>query len=92
MADSSCLLDTNILLRWIKPDDHDYQLVASAIETMLIAGAVLCYTSQNVGESLASVVRQLVRNICSETEVPAFQRVCRCERPFVSCRIYDALH
>ena len=26
MADSLCLLDTNILLRWIKPDDRDYQV------------------------------------------------------------------
>jgi predicted nucleic acid-binding protein len=61
MADSLCLLDTNILLRWIKPDDRDYQLVTSAIEAML-AGTVLCYTSQNLGEFWNTCTRPLDRN------------------------------
>jgi hypothetical protein len=42
------LVDGNVLLRWIKPDDRDYPLVVSAIEVALRRGAVLCYTSQNV--------------------------------------------
>jgi len=56
------LLDTNILLRWIKPDDRDYQLVTSAVEAMLLADAVLCYTSQNVGEFWNTCTRALDRN------------------------------
>src|SRR5437764_14037105 len=62
MANSRWLLDTNILLRWVKPDDRDYQLVTSAIETMLLADAVLCYTSQNVGEFWNTCTRPLDRN------------------------------
>jgi predicted nucleic acid-binding protein len=62
MADSRCLLDTNILLRWIKPDDRDYQVVTSAIEAMLLAHTVLCYTSQNFGEFWNTCTRPSERN------------------------------
>lgn len=62
MADSHCLLDTNILLRWVKPDDRDYAIVISAIETMLTASVVLCYTSQNLGEFWNTCTRPLDRN------------------------------
>ncbi len=43
-------LDSNILLRWVKPDHNDYPLVVSAIEAILRGDGELCYTSQNVGE------------------------------------------
>jgi predicted nucleic acid-binding protein len=62
MADSRCLLDTNILLRWIKPDDLDYPVVTSAIEAMLLANSVLCYASQNLGEFWNTCTRPLDRN------------------------------
>ena len=62
MANSGCLLDTNILLRWVKPDDRDYPIVTSVIETMLLAQTVLCYTSQNVGEFWNTCTRPLDRN------------------------------
>jgi predicted nucleic acid-binding protein len=62
MADSRCLLDTNILLRWVKPDDRDYLVVTSAVEAMLMAGSVLCYTSQNLGEFWNTCTRPLDRN------------------------------
>lgn len=62
MAESLCLLDTNILLRWIKPNDRDYPVVTSAIEAMLLAYTVLCYTSQNVGEFWNTCTRPVDRN------------------------------
>lgn len=62
MSDSLCLLDTNILLRWIKPDDHDYSVVTEAIEALLMADAVLCYTSQNLGEFWNTCTRPVDRN------------------------------
>src|SRR5437588_5956993 len=34
------LVDSNVLLRWIKPDDRDYPLVVSAIEIALQNDAV----------------------------------------------------
>ena len=50
MARPLCLVDTNILLRWVKPDERDYPLVVRAIDRLLEAGTGLCYTSQNVAE------------------------------------------
>ena len=50
MAGTPYLLDSNILLRWVKPDHNDYRLVVSAIEAILRRDGELCYTSQNVGE------------------------------------------
>lgn len=62
MPGTSYLVDSNVLLRWIKPDDRDYPLVVSAIELALQRGAVLCYTSQNVGEFWNTCTRPLARN------------------------------
>jgi predicted nucleic acid-binding protein len=62
MADLLCLLDTNILLRWIKPDDRDYSLVTSAVERLLRERTALCYTSQNVAEFWNTCTRPLGQN------------------------------
>lgn len=44
------LIDTNILLRFVKHDDADYAVVRSAIERLWVAGDDLFYTSQNLAE------------------------------------------
>jgi predicted nucleic acid-binding protein len=62
MADPLCLLDTNILLRWLKPDDRDYSLVTSAVERLLRDRTGLCYTSQNVAEFWNTCTRPLGQN------------------------------
>ena len=62
MAGTSYLIDTNVLLRWIKPDDRAYPVVVAAIEAALSRGSVLCYTSQNVGEFWNTCTRPLHRN------------------------------
>jgi len=46
----------------VKPDDHDYPLIVSAIDAILQRGAVLCYTSQNVAEFWNTCTRPLNRN------------------------------
>jgi len=46
MAGTPYLLDSNILLRWVKPDHNDYPLVVSAIEAILRRDGELCYASQ----------------------------------------------
>jgi predicted nucleic acid-binding protein len=56
------LIDSNILLRWVKPDDHDYPMVVSAIDAILEDGGVLCYTSQNVAEFWNTCTRPLDQN------------------------------
>jgi predicted nucleic acid-binding protein len=62
MAGTPYLVDSNVLLRWIKPDDRDYPVVVSAIDTVLQQGAMLCYTSQNVAEFWNTCTRPLNRN------------------------------
>src|SRR6266436_10337665 len=62
MAGTPYLVDSNILLRWVKPDHNDYPLVVSAIDVILRREDVLCYTSQNVGEFWSTCTRPLDRN------------------------------
>lgn len=62
MAGPLCLLDTNILLRWLKPDERDYPLVIQAIDRLLQAGTGLCYTSQSVAEFWNTCTRPLGQN------------------------------
>jgi len=62
MAGTPYLVDSNILLRWVKPDHGDYALVITAIDAVLRRGEVLCYTSQNVGEFWNTCTRPVDRN------------------------------
>jgi predicted nucleic acid-binding protein len=62
MAATPYLVDSNILLRWVKPDHNDYPLVVSAIDAILRDGAVLCYTSQNLGEFWNACTRPVDRD------------------------------
>lgn len=62
MAGAAYLIDSNVLLRWVKPDDRDYPLVVSAIDAILQTGAMLCYTSQNVAEFWNTCTRPRERN------------------------------
>jgi predicted nucleic acid-binding protein len=62
MAGPLCLLDTNILLRWLKPDERDYPLVVKSIERLIQGRTGLCYASQNVAEFWNSCTRPLGRN------------------------------
>ena len=62
MAETPYLVDSNILLRWVKPDHSDYPLVTSAIDAILRRDGALCYTSQNLGEFWNACTRTLDRN------------------------------
>src|SRR6266852_1206704 len=62
MAGTPYLLDSNILLRWVKPDHGDYTLVVSSIDSVVRRDDVLCYTSQNVSEFWNTCTRPLDRN------------------------------
>jgi len=69
MAATQYLVDSNILLRWVKPDHSDYPLVVSAIEAIVRRGDALCYTSQNVGEFWNTCTRPVDRNGEKRTSV-----------------------
>jgi predicted nucleic acid-binding protein len=62
MAETAYLVDSNILLRWVKPDHNDYPIIVSAIDSILQSGGVLCYTSQNLGEFWNACTRPPDRN------------------------------
>ena len=46
MAGTPYLVDSNILLRWVKPDHNDYPLVVSAIDAILRGNDVLLYVTE----------------------------------------------
>jgi predicted nucleic acid-binding protein len=62
MAETPYLVDSNILLRWVKPDHSDYPTIVSAIEGILQRQGVLCYTSQNLAEFWNTSTRPVDRN------------------------------
>jgi predicted nucleic acid-binding protein len=56
------LLDSNILLRWLEPDNPDQIIVEAAVDQLLLSNADLCYTSQNLGEFWNVLTRPADRN------------------------------
>src|ERR1700680_4661944 len=62
MAETPHLVDSNVLLRWVKPDHKDYPAIVSAIDAILRQDGVLCYTSQNVAEFWNACTRPVDRN------------------------------
>jgi hypothetical protein len=62
MAETPYLVDSNILLRWFKPDHSDYPIIASAIDSILKSGGVPCYASQSLGEFWNACTRPPDRN------------------------------
>lgn len=62
MQPDAYLIDSNILIRWVKPDERDYPLVIAAIDRLIELGSVLCYTSQNLGEFWNALTRPATRN------------------------------
>ena len=56
------LLDSNILIRWLEFGDPLQPLVDRAVDSLIRSGAVLCYTSQNLGEFWNVLTRPLDRN------------------------------
>lgn len=62
MPNTAYLLDSNILIRWIQPDDRDYPVVKTALDVLVEQGSILCYTSQNLAEFWNACTRPVDRN------------------------------
>ncbi|MGB7189649.1 MAG: PIN domain-containing protein [Acidobacteriaceae bacterium] len=62
MAETLCLVDSNILIRWVQPADPDYPVVEAALAALVNSGTVLCYTSQNLAEFWNASTRPVARN------------------------------
>jgi hypothetical protein len=44
MAEAPYLVDSNVLLRWVKPDHSDYPRIIVVTDLIFRHGGVLCYT------------------------------------------------
>jgi len=62
MAISSCLVDTNILLRVTKRADPQYKLIDSALAKLALEDTTLYYTHQNIAELWNVMTRPIARN------------------------------
>jgi predicted nucleic acid-binding protein len=62
MPNGAYLIDSNILIRWVKPDDRDYILVNRVIENLIRQGSTLSYSSQNLAEFWNTCTRPPDRN------------------------------
>jgi predicted nucleic acid-binding protein len=62
MSHEFCLVDSNILIRWVQPEDTNFPVVAAAIHQLEQMGVILCYVSQNLGEFWNALTRPIDRN------------------------------
>jgi predicted nucleic acid-binding protein len=62
MRPDAYLIDSNVLIRWVKPDDHHYPLINAVIDKLIERGSTLCYTSQNLGEFWNTCTRPADKN------------------------------
>lgn len=62
MAAELCLVDSNILIRWVQPEDPVFTTVTASVEQLERSRAVPCYTSQNLGEFWNVLTRPTNRN------------------------------
>ena len=62
MPEQLYLLDTNILIRWLRREVAEHSMVSAAIEQLAREKAVPCYTSQNLGELWNVLTRPADRN------------------------------
>jgi hypothetical protein len=86
------LVDTNVLLRFVKPEDHDYPLVRAAVNQLWLKGDDLCYTSQNLAEFWNACTRPADRNGYG-LSIPEVDRRARLvEAHFVFLEDSEAVH
>jgi predicted nucleic acid-binding protein len=62
VAISSCLVDTNILLRLTRRADPQHQIASLALAQLIAQGAALYYTHQNIAELWNAMTRPQTRN------------------------------
>lgn len=62
MAEALCLVDSNILIRWIDADSPECSDITAALDALVHRRFLLCYTSQNLGEFWNACTRPLARN------------------------------
>jgi predicted nucleic acid-binding protein len=77
------LVDTNILLRFVQPDDRDYDLVQNVVRRLWTGGADMFYTSQNLAEFWNTCTRPAAHNGYGLSITETDERARLVERQFV---------
>ncbi|HUK52155.1 MAG TPA: type II toxin-antitoxin system VapC family toxin [Candidatus Binatia bacterium] len=62
MAISSCLVDTNVLLRLTRRSDPQHKMVDTALARLAEQATALYFTHQNIAELWNAMTRPVVRN------------------------------
>jgi len=62
MAGRLYLIDSNVLIRWVQPEDSGFRIVERAIHRLEDTDDTPCYTSQNLGEFWNLLTRPADRN------------------------------
>jgi len=76
MPISSCLVDTNILLRMARRSDPQHLLVDSALARLAQHGTALYFVPQNIAELWNAMTRPVARNGLGLTPGEADREVC----------------
>jgi predicted nucleic acid-binding protein len=82
MSASACLLDTNVILRWVQPNDPEYSLADFSVGHLIASGCLLHYASQNLGEFWNVLTRPISRNGYGYTPAEAHIEAQRVESKF----------
>lgn len=62
MNGALCLMDSNILIRWVQPSGSEYPVIEAALEKLARRDVTLCYTSQNLAEFWSACTRPTTHN------------------------------
>lgn len=87
MTITSCLVDTNILLRMTRRSDPQHKLVDAALVQLAGQSTILHYTHQNIAELWNAMTRPLDRNGLGLTAADAEREVRAIETGMVFCLI-----
>ncbi|MGB6689563.1 MAG: PIN domain-containing protein [Terracidiphilus sp.] len=68
------LVDTNVLIRWVRREAREYRIVNESIQQLARSGVVPCCTSQNLGEFWNVLARPANRNRYGLSPVEANRR------------------
>ena len=86
------LIDTNIILRLVEPNDSEYVLVRRAVEALTSQGANLCFAPQNIVEFWNVCTRPATNNGLGLTAAQTHERATLIESRFRLLPDSERLH
>jgi predicted nucleic acid-binding protein len=92
MPGSSCLVDTNILLRLLQPDSPEYGNIRQCTDRLWAQGGDLFYTSQNLAEFWNVCTRPADRNGFGFSMTETDERAALIETKFSFAADSEATH